>query len=451
MIRLVADRKKLININPLVIYFVLDKEQCDEYKDDILSLNRYKDFTRGIFKYEVLTKGEKEHSVLPHDISSQFSNCNLFVRLIDSADGAFRYLFANIDLCADSISVEESIIDCAVRVCNENITTLKTLSIGADAQIDKAINIFNKALALKRTTGAVWRSDYAVWGSSEGLLENEDINIWDDESRALGRSLPSEFMLGYGMSYKAKRAIELMRSEFDENDVQDILVEILSMYGQAPDVESSHDIASGAVNDNYADSLKLEHYQRFEPQHRPQLKIEIKKVSTTIYNKVSRRYGVEIEVDGIKRPIYFKSNDRTMLYITSLLRHKIGRPLYLYELYNNSYVGGKQIRESIKPWLKSIYNTICTNTSKSFDSWYEGLQAQKGKPMHQGKSQINTTIKSELTDMRSAIYYCSLNTIKDDTENSYYSLNCSADEIVLDNDMQQLLESYTNSKSQRVH
>lgn len=38
MIKIINDKEKLININPLVIYFVLSAKEYKEYREDILNL-----------------------------------------------------------------------------------------------------------------------------------------------------------------------------------------------------------------------------------------------------------------------------------------------------------------------------------------------------------------------------------------------------------------------------
>ena len=452
MMKIISDKERLINVNPLVIYFVLDESQCEEYKDNIRLLNNYVGFTRGIFKFEVVAKDDGEHSLLPRDISSEFASSNVFVRLVDSVDGAFRYLFTHIDLSADPDGVEESIIGFVLRACEENVSTLKSLCERLDgnsatcAQVDKAIHIFNKAIAKNRFRRGVWRSPFDEYRDNCVFGFTSSLGFNCDSSGPLEQAMPG-FIQSGRMSTKAQRAYDLIKSEFDEDDMQDILTELLGAFGQAPDVETSNHIAKGAVNDRYADNLKQDHYSRFEPHQRPRLKINIKRVSTRslttrAYGRVDKKYGVEIEVNDRSASIYFKSRDQTMLYITSLLRHKIGRPLYLYELYNNSFSGAKQTREKLKPWLMSVYNTIYPHANKSFDVWISGVDKNRGRPMHQGKSQLNTTIQSALSEMCEGMYYCVLNTQKDKNGNSYYSLNCSPEDIVLDNEMQQLYDNF---------
>ena len=442
MLKIVNDKDRLININPLVIYFVLSRKECEEYKDGILKLNNYVGFTRGIFKFEVLTKGDIDHTILPQNIISEFVCCNVFVRLIDSYDGAFNYLYSHIDLASDSCVVEENIIALVVRICNENITALKSLSQYVDndnmaySQIEKAIGIFNKAVANRRLGGGVWRSPSVVYGTTR-LYNPNDFGLCD---MVPGSSLHE--VLGYAIDHKisskAQRALDLIKSEFDEGDMQEILIEILGAFGNVSDFKSSNEIAKGVVNDHYIENIKRDHQRRFEPKNGPQLKICVKRVAATAHGKVNNKYGVEIEVDGKTVSIYFKSKDQTMLYIASLLCRKIDRPLYLNELYDKSLIGPKQKRERLRPWLKKLYNTIYLYPSKTFEEWFDGINQQRGRPMHQGKSQINAKIESSLNDMSDAIYYCILNTNKDSSGKSYYWLNCSPDEIELNSDMQQL-------------
>lgn len=445
MIKTINDKEKLININPLVIYFVLSAKEYKEYREDILNLNDYVGFTRGIFKFEVLAKGDIDNSILPSSITSEFITSNIFLRLIDSADGAFNYLFSHIDLAADSSAVEDSFIDLAVRACNENIAILESLSKNIDSNnsthslTNKAIGIFNKAIAKRHFRRGVWRSPLEIYGTNTLFCLNKEIDFCDDAPRLLLPDIPS-FASNHKISSKAQRALDLIKSEFDEDDMHDILMEILSTYGQVPDVESSSNIVEGIVNDKYSDNLRRDHYKRFEPKKRPHIKIHVKRVTTTTRSKASNKYGVEIAVDDKAVSIYFKSKDQTMLYIASLICRKIGRPLYLNELYDKSLFGPKQKRENLKPWLKDLYNTIYLYPSKTFEEWFDGINKQRGRPIHQGKSQVNTKIEMTLKDMSDAIYYCILNTHKDSRGKSYYWLNCSADEIELNSEIELLCE-----------
>ena len=162
-----------------------------------------------------------------------------------------------------------------------------------------------------------------------------------------------------------------------------------------------------------------------------------------MYNKDSQKYGVEIEVNGKPTTIYFKSKDQTMLYLATLLRHKVGHPLYNHELYHNSRdTKSRYRREKSRPWFKKLYNIIYRYPTKTYEEWIDGVDKNHGRPLHQGKSRVVSHLKAALNDNQDAIYYCVPIAIKDRNQDSYYTVKCSPDEIIVDQEMQKLCSEF---------
>lgn len=452
MINVVKDKERLININPLVVYFILSEEEHNEYCDDIRALNNYVGFTRGIFSFESVVHSNGASGVLPSALTSQFGSNNLLVRLLDDVDGSFQYLCSSIELNADEDTVEQRIIDFVVSVCRDNVAIAEHRNQSlADANscdtdprahyFNQVKDIFTRAINKRRFKRGVWRKrcrsyDLSLTALSCSLESSpfESDSPFSDSANHTRMS---------GVSSKARRVYDLISSEVDEKDMQSILLELLGSISQLPDFEDSKAIAEGVVNDKYADNVKRDHYSRFQPQQRPSLSISVKRISTVMYREKSKKYGVEIVVNGHSASIYFSSKDQTMLYFAALLRHKIEQPLYLHELYNNSKGHkSKYNRDISRRWLKSIYELVFGLSNKSFDTWYSGVDKQRGKPLYQGKSQINNRIQKALCDMPDAIYYCLLNIETDSVGNTYYYVRSNPSDILVDDAMQSLCDKF---------
>ena len=452
MIKVVKDEQRLININPLVVYFVLPENEHSKYSDDIKRLNKYVGYTREIFKFESLLQGNIDSAMLPISIRKEFYGNNTIVRLVDATDGSFVYSFAHIDVNDDPRMVEASIIDLVIDLCKYNIQSLEMLRKSIDSSdpavvsklnqnIDTSIEIFNRAINKSRFKRAVWgdvpvttpcmksiSDSFAVHGFTECVLMN---------------NLPTRIKPQREISASALRTYDFIKEQFGEDNMQKILTELLSSLNPIPDFDESKAIAEGIVNDKYADTVRADYNRRFGPKYKPSLRISVKKITAKLYGKDSKKYGVEIEVNGTSYTIYFKSKDQTMLYLTTLLRHKIGQPLYIHELYHNSKeTHSRYRREKSKPWLRSVYNNIYRYASKSFDEWFNGVDERHGKALHQGKSRVVDIIKTTLHESPEAIEYCTINTLKDCNQESYYCVKCSPDDIVLDQEMQKLCSEF---------
>lgn len=165
------------------------------------------------------------------------------------------------------------------------------------------------------------------------------------------------------------------------------------------------------------------------------MQIAVKTIPTRLYRKMAMRYGVEITVGDRQMPIYLGDKTQTMLYIMALLRHHIGEPLYLHELYKNSN-GFKSpySREVSVKWLRKVFVTIYGKTAK-FQEWISpnGAGRRRAHDYHQAKSGISSKLKRYLAgDFAQAFDHFNLLTATDDKGDSYYTFKCKAEEVVLD-------------------
>jgi hypothetical protein len=101
----------------------------------------------------------------------------------------------------------------------------------------------------------------------------------------------------------------------------------------------------------------------------PSVQVSIKNTQVRHYRKQSERYGIEFSVNDTKVSLYIGDKTQTILYLAALIRFKMGRPLYLHELYRNSH-GSRSIykREKTYKWLALIFDEIFGKT-EMFEDW----------------------------------------------------------------------------------
>jgi hypothetical protein len=105
------------------------------------------------------------------------------------------------------------------------------------------------------------------------------------------------------------------------------------------------------------------------------VRISVEPVLVTKYRKSVRQYGIVVSVGGTKVPITFTGSDQTMLYLSAIVRYKVGQPLYVHEFYNNSkglcsiYKRGKSYG-----WLNRLFNTVVSRELGAFKKWLDNVQ-----------------------------------------------------------------------------
>ena len=178
------------------------------------------------------------------------------------------------------------------------------------------------------------------------------------------------------------------------------------------------------------------------------VQISIKNTLVTHYRKQIERYGIEFSVNDTQVSLYIGDKTQTILYMAALIRFKMGRPLYLHELYRNSH-GSHSIykREKTYKWLALIYKEIFGKTGV-FEKWANPLrdrvpQPRPGHDFNQAKSGLLNKLKDLFSgDLAYAVDCCCLNIATDDNGDTYYTFNCSPDDIVLDEKAQKLSELF---------
>lgn len=178
------------------------------------------------------------------------------------------------------------------------------------------------------------------------------------------------------------------------------------------------------------------------------VRVEIRKMVKRTYKngREKREYGVVFAVDGVKVEMPFGLKDEAMIYVCALLRQKKGERLYLHEFYRNSKGRkSKYTRESSQVWLKGVYDTLYSNSSKDFAAWERGVRNVRlnrktgeelscgamGHGLAQAVSHLRRNIKITLAEWPEVAAMCTVATSQDENKDTFYGLGIEPDMIVL--------------------
>lgn len=183
-----------------------------------------------------------------------------------------------------------------------------------------------------------------------------------------------------------------------------------------------------------------------EEMDMPSVKAEIKKVVTKELKDGTLRkaWGVVLTVDKKKYPLYFGNKAQSMILICTLLRKKMGEPLYLHEFYNNSQgrLSAFQ-RMSSRKWIEKVFEELYRGDFRCFEDWTRKNEDPKylGRPLHQAKSRLNSTLKEILKDQPDALRMCTIESVnkKHDT---YYDINIRPQDIIVPSRLQYLITDF---------
>lgn len=154
-----------------------------------------------------------------------------------------------------------------------------------------------------------------------------------------------------------------------------------------------------------------------------------------------KRYAIVFNIDGNEVEMQIGSKDQAMVYIATLLRSKIGVPIYRYELVNHlcplAPLKGKTTK-----WLESLYNALFPYNATDFLTWCKNLQKNNAHSLNQGKSQVNDKVKKALSDYpQDAVDRLTIKIEKQDRGKSYF-IDIPAECINIPNELQSLLDEF---------
>ena len=139
------------------------------------------------------------------------------------------------------------------------------------------------------------------------------------------------------------------------------LIQFYESHMDIPELKESDKYVQGTIDDTQSQDLKTDLCARKEPANMPNITIGIKQVVSRVYqkktgDKVVKKWGVEITIDGEPIEIYFGSKDATMVYLCTLLQAKVGarfrRRVFLSTLTNNLNPSPEL------SWLERVYRKV---------------------------------------------------------------------------------------------
>ena len=452
------DNQRLINIPILTIYFMLSEEERLQHKAMIRRLNRIKAFTLGLYEFKILTKLGGVNSGLSEDIKAQIEDSNLLVRLPNDSDDNFVYAFNNVDLSSGYDAVEEFVHNFVVELAKQSVAILKERQAAdadnADlsAKLDSVVYSFEKAIEsgvqsyarlVAPPVVSECRSESCCrTAEEERTINGTTYNVVDDVSISCDTSV-SQLQVGGGVALAdltevlgclARHGIPASEQRMVAGELARIFAE---MFGIPSREESS--MIAGGILDSSSDAIVIDKYGRLKPSEKPKLRISVERVPYIDGRGKRRRekYGVRVSVGSFEQRICFEETTQTMVYVAALLRHKMGKRLYIHELRNNS-AGTVGAREVAKQWLRRIYTTIITPENAAFDKWIESVGSANngGKKLYTAISSTKRIIAKHLEMYPDAIYYTLMMSKMDAQRDRYYTFNCSPDDIIICGELQ---------------
>ena len=282
------------------------------------------------------------------------------------------------------------------------------------------INGFENAMALRRYKQGVWRHVLNPQPQIARIVCHCKVPTHIKALRdSIYERLPST---------SAKEDFKLMMNYFEE-------------LMDTPNTKDSDSYAEAAVNQTYAKNISDDYRSRVRKFDRPNITISIKKVVAKVGKyKVKQEWGVEIGVDGEVVPVYIGSTAAAMVYICTLLRHRIGDKLFR-EYFRLPLAFKQKLGKegSYLLWIEQVYQKLYPGASVGFDDWYQKMQLDSCRFINQGKSESARVINRCLVNHPTAIYYCCIQKGQTEGRDTFYYFDLPAESIVVPSDFEDLL------------
>ena len=79
--KIFKDNKKQLNINPLVVYFIMTPEEKERHARDIERLNRSKTMNHNLFEFNTVVRARYNNNVLTKGLIKDMEENNVIVKL----------------------------------------------------------------------------------------------------------------------------------------------------------------------------------------------------------------------------------------------------------------------------------------------------------------------------------------------------------------------------------
>lgn len=420
--KFIKDSDKLINIHPLVVYFILPGGEYERYVESVKSINRYSGYTLKIYRYSAVPAGESSSAELNAELAEAISQHNIMVRLVDDVDGCWNYAFESIDLSLSGEMFAIKLRAFILNVCSRNIEQLNTLITHyrrIDQQhrelidLERMLEAFDDAREIKQFKTLPWNEDE----TRSIILHNHSIPLMDF-ARVSDHSIDKVQGMTKAIDHLKSRGLSTASARELAQQVWDIFAERYNV-----SKSESDKIVKGASDVNSSHYLKDDHNRRLQPVTNNKVRITLKQIPTIRYRKQQMVYGIEITMGQTTTQVYFKIKDSAMLYFATLLCCKSGR-----QLSKNDLVYYRFKKGAFRQWLKELYEAVYHYDSRDFNDWERKITDGDSHIFDNAKSTCNRQIEEALAECQEAIYYTILNSLRSDS-GSYYSLQIDPADI----------------------
>lgn len=449
--KIFKDNKKQLNINPLVVYFIMTPEEKERHARDIERLNKSKTMNHNLFEFNTVVRARYNNNVLTKGLIKDMEENNVIVKLFGNDDERFSYAFETIEFKEGYFEsqVESFLYD----VCTLNVKNLKAekkrLSNYPSKERKGAVEILLKSFTevvddfgFKKVHAiASKRSSYEPSTSNDiDFVSDFDYPYKPVSCSPVSNGNASKIPRGieddirYAMGSKEGRKKE---------DAKKRLISMIEGWFDAPSSGYSKKVLTGAVDNTKSETLEEDTYTRHPSSQVPTISVEIKKITVLNRKDGSRKesYGFVYNIDGENVEMYIGGTEPAMIYACTLLKQYTGARFYLDDLKIpkgelsrfNPNTPEKKYQNATLEWIKQIYKVFVPSAEKDFPEWYASLfnfqDKSPGHPIYQGKSACNSKISKTLKEYRKAIYFCTLQA-REDSKGKFYEVDLPSSESI---------------------
>ena len=449
--KIFKDNKKQLNINPLVVYFIMTPEEKEHHARDIERLNRSKTMNHNLFEFNTVVRARYNNNVLTKGLIKDMEENNVIVKLFGNDDERFSYAFETVEFKEGYFEsqVESFLYD----VCTLNVKNLKSEkkrlnnypSKERKGAVDILLKSFTEAVndfGFKKVHVIASRRYSDVPSTSNDIDFVSDFDypykpvscgpVSNGNASKIPRGIEDD--IRYAMGSKEGRKKE---------DAKKRLIAMIEGWFDAPSSGYSKKVLTGAVDNTKSETLEEDTYTRHPSSQVPTISIEIKKITVLNRKDGSKKenYGFVYNIDGKNVEMYIGGTEPAMIYACTLLKQYTGARFYLDDLkirkgelsrFNPNTSEKKYLNATLE-WIKQIYKVFVPSAEKDFPEWYASLfnfqDKSPGHPIYQGKSACNSKISKTLKDYRKAIYFCTLQA-REDSKGKFYEIDLPSSESI---------------------
>jgi hypothetical protein len=337
------------------VYFMLDEDDYESFGSVIRGFNRSAELTRHLYKFGVVKRGAAFYRGLPEDMVDALKQNNVIVRCINNIHSVGCYALANIDFTNDIDEVKRHLFNYISSVCELNIRQLDVLK---ERNTNTAVQAYKEYLDMD-------------------LVSKVFEAAWD---RNLKRN------------QRQGNAAEILKNRF-----------------KTVDIETSHEVLQGAVDDQQSSKLMKEYRENHAPEYKPEMTVRLTKVPAT---KNKKKWGFLFDITDNKGtshqfPLYLGNTDEAFLYAAVLFTRKTKNSCIHLNLFNSLENRALKFK-----WLRGLYSKFYFN--KAWDYWFTMATGRNKKTrdlhrIYQAKGRVNGRLWEKMQNTcPEAYYYCAI-------------------------------------------